>query len=138
MRRVPSFAGLLRRGLVLAAACGLGLTTAAAQPAPSQDAAIPDAPPEETVPAGPATPEEAPPAIVPTPPPVYIPPLDAKEVAPAAPPKAQVVEKASETTTKRVRQDVAVLQASTRSRPRPCGSRPRSESRCATRTWSSP
>jgi hypothetical protein len=112
MRRVLSLAGLLRRGLALAAVGALGLTTAIAQPAPPQDAAIPEAPPEETAPPpGPPTPEEAPPAIVPTPPPVYIPPLDAKEVAPAAPPKAQVVEKASETTAKRVRQDIAVLQA---------------------------
>lgn len=113
MRRVPLFAVLLRRGLALAAVGGLGLTAALAQPAPGQDAAIPDAPPEETAspPPGAATPEEAPPAIVPTPPPVYIPPLDAKEVTPAAPPKAQVVEKAEEATAKRVRQDVAVLQA---------------------------
>jgi len=98
----------LRRGLFLAAVGALGLAAAAAaQPAPPEEAPAVDVAP----PPGAAAPEEAPPAIVPTPPPVYIPPIDAKEVAPAAPPKAQVVDKPSETTLKRVRQDVAVLQA---------------------------
>jgi len=84
-------------------------------------AAAQTVPPEETAPPGPAggnnassvtaAPEEAPPVVVPPPPPVYIPPLDAKEVTPAIPPKAQVAETPSQAVAKRVRQDVAVLQA---------------------------
>ena len=55
--------------------------------------------------------DEAPPSVVIAPPPVATPPLQASEVAPAAPPKAQVVEKPAESTLKRARYDVAILQA---------------------------
>jgi hypothetical protein len=55
--------------------------------------------------------DEAPPSVVVAPPPVAAPPLQASEVAPAAPPKAQVVEKPAESTLKRARYDVAILQA---------------------------
>ncbi len=55
--------------------------------------------------------EEAPPAIVPVPAPVATPPVQASEVAPATPPKAQVVEKPAQSTIKRARYDVAIIQA---------------------------
>lgn len=67
-------------------------------------------PPAPTPPSAPAA-DEAPPAEVAPQAPVATPPLTAQEVAPAAPPKAQAVEKAQESTVKRERYDVAILQA---------------------------
>ena len=58
----------------------------------------------------PAT-EEAPPAEVIAPAPIATPVVQASEVAPAAPPKGQVVQKPAESTQKRVRSGVAILQA---------------------------
>lgn len=55
--------------------------------------------------------EEAPPAIVPVPAPVATPPVQASEVSAATPPKAQAVEKPAQSTIKRARYDVAIIQA---------------------------
>ncbi len=68
------------------------------------------APAPTVTPSAPAT-EEAPPEVVAPPAPVVAPPMQASEVAPAAPPKAQVVEKPAEGVIKRPRYDVAILQA---------------------------
>lgn len=80
--------------LGLSASIVLGVSAAAAQPATQ-----------------PAAPEEAPPAVVVAPPPVAAPPVDPSEVAPAPAPPEQVVDKPAESTLKRPRSDVAVLQA---------------------------
>ena len=93
-----------RSGSILVALAGAGLIggLALAQPAPP-------------VPADPAAtaalPEEAPPAAVPAPAPIAAPPIKDDEVAPAAPPKAQVAEKPVEKPILRARYDRAVLQA---------------------------
>lgn len=68
------------------------------------------APAPAVTPSAPAT-EEAPPEVVAPPAPVVAPPMQASEVAPAIPPKAQVVEKPAEGVIKRARYDVAILQA---------------------------
>lgn len=70
----------------------------------------PVAPEAAPAPAGPAA-EEAPPATVAPPAPIAAAPVDAKDVAPAAPPKEQVVEKPVEAPIRRDRYDIAVLQA---------------------------
>lgn len=93
---VPALALLGAAGLVAAQ------TAAPIQPPPLQ------APPVTTAPAAP--PEEAPPAVVAPPAPVVAPPIDAREVAPAAPPK-DTVAKPTETVLRRARYDVAVIQA---------------------------
>lgn len=67
-------------------------------------------PPAPSAP-GPPAKEEAPPAQVAAPPPVLAPPIEAEEVAPAPPPKAQVAAKPTEAAIKRARYDVAVIQA---------------------------
>ena len=54
---------------------------------------------------------EAPPATVAPPVPIAAPPVDPQDVAPAAPPKEQVVEKPVEAPMRRDRYDIAVLQA---------------------------
>jgi len=83
----------------------------AAPPAvtPQPSPAVP--PPVVVPPPVAAPPEEAPPVQVAPPPPVTTPPIEAEEVAPAPPPKAQVAAKPTETTVKRARYDVAVIQA---------------------------
>ncbi len=68
------------------------------------------APAPAVTPSAPAT-EEAPPEVVAPPAPIVAPPMQASEVAPAIPPKAQVVEKPAEGVIKRARYDVAILQA---------------------------
>lgn len=85
-------------GLAAMALAGL---VAAQTTAPAPAPAAPAAPPTE----------EAPPEVVAPPAPVVAPPMQASEVAPAAPPKAQVVEKPAEGVIKRARYDVAILQA---------------------------
>lgn len=83
--------------------CGLALALTAG----SLAAQPPQAP---TAPVAPVA--EAPPPIdVPPPEPVTAPPVTEEEVAPAAPPKAQVVEKRVEDPTRRTRYDIAVIQA---------------------------
>jgi hypothetical protein len=78
--------------------------------------AQPTAPPAPVAPepapaaVGPAA-EEAPPATVAPPAPIAAAPVDAKDVAPAAAPKEQVVEKPVEAPLRRDRYDIAVLQA---------------------------
>jgi hypothetical protein len=96
----------LKRGAWLAAAAALVAAGAvAAQPVPPQPNTAPIAP------VAPAS-EEAPPATVPTPQPVVVPPISEKEVAPAPPEKSQTeTAKAPETPQRRPRYDVAVLQA---------------------------
>jgi len=73
-------------------------------------AAQPPAPAAPTAP--PASASEAPPPIdVPPPEPMIAPPLTEEEMAPAAPPQAQVTEKRVQNPTPRARYDVAVIQA---------------------------
>lgn len=92
-RAVGVLSGLAALGLA-------GLVAAQTNPPAAQPAPIPPAPTEE-----------APPEVVAPPAPVVAPPMQATEVAPAAPPKAQVAEKPAESTIKRARYDVAILQA---------------------------
>lgn len=94
---------VLGGGLLALAGAGLLATVVSAQPAPS---GIP--PQEEAAPAGR---EQAPPLAIPTPAPLVAPPVEAEEVEPAPPPKAQVTEKPVEAPIRRARYDVAVLQA---------------------------
>lgn len=75
-----------------------------AQPAPPPSPA-----PAETAPKAAAS-EEAPPINVPTPAPIAVPPISEKEVAPATPPP-QPEAKASGVPIRRVRYDVAVIEA---------------------------
>ncbi len=105
----------MARRSILAGLAALGAVAAAgivvAQPAPAPP---PVQPPPLIVPppapeAAPA--EEAPPVQVVPPPPVVTPPIEATEVAPAPPPKAQVAAKPAEAAIKRARYDVAVIQA---------------------------
>lgn len=106
-RRLPTI--LLKRGAWLAALFGLAAGVVAAQPAPPQPGVAPSAP---TAPA-PAS-EEAPPATVPTPQPVVVPPITEKDVAPAPEAPAQSApgaSKPSDQPQRRPRYDVAVLQA---------------------------
>jgi hypothetical protein len=108
MTRIAALAaigGLLAAGFALAQPA-TNDAAPAAQPGPLN---IPPAA-QESPPGAPVA-EEAPPAMVETPAPVAAPPIQATEVAPAAPPKAQAAEKPTETTIKRARYDVAVLQA---------------------------
>ncbi|HVI31003.1 DUF2155 domain-containing protein [Phenylobacterium sp.] len=79
-----------------------------AQPAPQQGQT-----PAPLPTPGPAAPvaEEAPPIDVAPPAPMVVPPISEKEVAPAPPPKAQVVETPAETPVRRARYDIAILQA---------------------------
>ena len=98
---IPRPALSLTVGLAGLAAAGW----VAAQTVPSPQATEP-APVVGAVP-----PEEAPPAVVPTPAPVPTPTVQPSELAPAATPKAQVATKPTESTTKRARYDVAILQA---------------------------
>ena len=97
--RPPSIS-LLRRAACLTA---LGAVTAAglahAQPAPQIQVVTP-----ETARSGPA--EQAPPINVPTPAPVAVPPMTAKEVAPASPPADA---KPAGVPVRRARYDVAVI-----------------------------
>jgi len=97
---------ILQRGVwlfALAAAASAGLVSA-------QPATAPQAPVAPTAPIAPAA-EEAPPAVVTAPAPIAAPPISDKDVAPAAPPKAQVEEKVLTAPIRRARYDVAVLQA---------------------------
>lgn len=77
-------------------------------PAPAQPTSPPNGGPPATQP--PPAREEAPPAQVVPPPPVAAPPIAAEEVEAAPPPKAQVAAKPAEAA-KRMRYDVAVIQA---------------------------
>ena len=79
-----------------------------APPAPAQPTSPPNGGPPATQP--PPAREEAPPAQVVPPPPVAAPPIAAEEVEAAPPPKAQVAAKPAEAA-KRMRYDVAVIQA---------------------------
>ncbi len=73
-------------------------------------AAQPQAPTAPPAPVAPVA--EAPPPIdVPAPEPTIAPPVTKEEVAPAAPPQAQVTEKRVEDPTRRTRYDIAVIQA---------------------------
>lgn len=96
----------LRHAVIGAAvvAAGLGAGLVVAQPTPG-----PILP--EDAPAGLVPPEQAPPSKVTPPGPAAVPPIDEKEVEPAEPPKAQVVEKAVQKPVGRDRFDVAILQA---------------------------
>lgn len=105
----------------LAALAGAGMVIA--QPAPNGAPRAPAAPQAAApLPAPAAIPapnasqpapvaEEAPPSVVVAPAPVAAPPVQASEVAPAAPPKDRVAEKPAESTLKRARFDIAILQA---------------------------
>ena len=107
MRSLAAIARMLKRSVWLAGVVGLcagGL--GAAQPAPPQAPAAPQA----VSPQAPAPPEEAPPAIVPNPTPVVVPPITEKEIAPAAPPAAMAEDKPA-APPRRTRYDVAILQA---------------------------
>ncbi len=86
-----------RRGI---SAIGVALTLVAGM-------AVAQVEPEPPLPAT----EEAPPTEVIAPVPIAAPAVKASEVAPAAPPKGQVVQKPAESTQKRVRSGVAILQA---------------------------
>jgi hypothetical protein len=86
---------------------GLLAGMVAAQPAPSPAPAPPETP---AGPQGPAS-EEAPPTVVAPSTLETAPPVEEKEVAPAAPPKDTVVVKTPEAPARRARYDVAVLQA---------------------------
>jgi hypothetical protein len=127
------------RGRAIAAIAAAGMASLGASAAPAQPAPAPAPPanggqqatppaavapaqagatsqpqlitPPSPVPPAPPAKEEAPPAQVAAPPPVVAPPIDAEEVAPAPPPKAQVAAKPTEAAIKRARYDVAVIQA---------------------------
>ena len=88
-------------GLAGLAAAGWVAAQTAPSPQPTESAPV----------VGPVPAEEAPPAVVPTPAPVPTPSVQPSEVAPAATPKAQVAAKPTESTTKRARYDVAIIQA---------------------------
>ena len=105
MARRSIFAGLAVLGAVAAA----GIVVAQPAPAPPPVQPPPLAVPPPTPDAAPA--EEAPPVQVAVPPPIVTPPIEATEVAPAPPPKAQVAAKPAEAAIKRARYDVAVIQA---------------------------
>lgn len=87
----------------------LAIMTAAsaviAQPAPISK------PTKEAKPVTGLVPEEAPPAVVETPSPLVAPSVPASEMKPAVPPPHQVVEKPTESTQKRPRFDIAIVQA---------------------------
>ena len=120
MSRRRTLAGLA----MLGALAGAGMVSA--QPTPQQQGQQTGQPPllQPPAPAQPASPpnggtpatqppparEEAPPAQVVPPPPVAAPPIAAEEVEAAPPPKAQVAAKPAEAA-KRMRYDVAVIQA---------------------------
>jgi hypothetical protein len=99
----------MRRTLILAAAGLSGLALLGLSQAGTAQTAT-QAPGAPVAPQAPAA-EEAPPDVVATPAPVATPPMQASEVAPAAPPKAQVADKPADSTVKRARYDVAILQA---------------------------
>lgn len=97
----------MRRCLLGLAGLLAGVTAAglvAAQP-------VAPTPPGAPTASQPPAAEEAPPANVVAPPLVAAPAVAPSEVAPAAPPKAQVAEKPAESVLKRPRYDIAVLQA---------------------------
>ena len=100
---------LLRRAGLGVAMGALLAGMVSAQPTAPPAPVVKEAPPVLT-PAGPAA-EEAPPATVAPPVPIAAPPVDPQDVAPAAPPKEQVVEKPVEAPMRRDRYDIAVLQA---------------------------
>jgi hypothetical protein len=106
LRRPQLIAGLAGLGVLAGASLVLAQTAPAPRPAP----VAPTPPVPTPAPTAPAA-EEAPPSVVVAPAPVAAPPVRASEVAPAAPPKGQVVEKPTESTLKRVRYDIAILQA---------------------------
>jgi hypothetical protein len=122
MTRRPLSPRALRRAGWLAAAAGLALAgVGAAQPAPQAPHAQQTLPPvtpqtPPNAPLAPAAPapasEEAPPANVPTPQPIVVPPITSDEVAPAPPEKPQTAAapKTPELPQRRPRFDVAVLQ----------------------------
>ena len=91
------------RALAVAVLAAAG--AAAAQPAVVQMPAAP----AEAQPKGAAS-EEAPPVSVPTPAPIAVPPISEKEVAPATPPAPPVAKVPGEPV-RRVRYDVAVIEA---------------------------
>ncbi|MCI3135666.1 DUF2155 domain-containing protein [Phenylobacterium aquaticum] len=99
----------MRRTLILATAGLGGLVLLGLSQAGTAQTAT-QAPSAPVAPQAPAA-EEAPPEVVATPAPVATPPMQASEVAPAAPPKAQVADKPADSTVKRARYDVAILQA---------------------------
>lgn len=107
-RRIPPHL-LYRAGLGAAAGVLLAGMVAAQPTAPP--ASTPAEAPLAPAAPSPAVAEEAPPLDITPPTPLAAPPVTAKEVAPAAPPKAQVAEKPVEEPTRRLRYDIAVLQA---------------------------
>ena len=128
MSRAPA---MRARGRAIVAMAAAGVASVGASAAPAQappPAAAQQVPPPTAAaptqsgpvsqpqlisppPPSPPAKEEAPPAEVAPPPPVIAPPIDAEEVAPAPPPKAQVAAKPTEAAIKRARYDVAVIQA---------------------------
>ena len=96
-------------GAALAALCAAGVVSAQpAAPAKAPIAPAPPAAPPAPTPASGRTPS----VILPNPQPIVIPPITAKEVAPASPPGEQAAQtKAPETPQRRPRYDIAVLQA---------------------------
>jgi hypothetical protein len=89
---------------------GLSVLAPAAAIAGAVLAQAPPVSPPVAVQAPPAE-EAPPPAKVAPPAPVATPPVAPSEVQPAVPPKAQVAEKPAESTLKRSRYDIAILQA---------------------------
>jgi hypothetical protein len=104
---------VFRAGCLAGLIAAVGASLAIAQPSntakPAFNAAA--APPSSPAPPTPPAAEEAPPAVVATPAPLAAPAIPAEEVGPAAPPKAVVETKPTQTPTRRARYDVAVLQA---------------------------
>ena len=73
--------------------------------------AAPGGSPQDLPPASALPPEEAPPAVVDVPAPLAAPAVPASEMKPAAPPPHQVADTPAESTQKRPRFDVAIIQA---------------------------
>lgn len=118
--RTPLIAGLVTTAALAAAGLVSAQTPApkvaaptakpaAATPAPKVVAPTATVPPAAVSESPPS--EEAPPSVVVPSAPVAAPPVPPSEVAPAPPPKAQVAEKPAESTLKRTRYDIAIIQA---------------------------
>lgn len=106
MARLPKRRVIAASLLASAALLGPAGLAPAQQASPAETPTVPEA-----APATPVIEEEAPPAVVEAPPPAVAPPVPASQVAPAEPPERQVAERPVESTKKRERFNVAVLQA---------------------------
>ena len=113
MTRPSALAGAARRSVWLAGVAALAAAgLVAAQPIPQAPPSAP-APGQPGPPAGPpgaAVPEEAPPQEVSPPPPVVVPSISEKEIAPA-PPQAEASPDKPSAPPRRARFDMAVLEA---------------------------